>query len=304
METNNTATTFFKKLASGGEVGRQGTDQANSFVRTKIRETSIIQQYLPAQPITVNECDYYVDSTTGEVNRLVKYVEVEPDSTGAPISFRGMPESKRVKGQAVPAFFGPIESEEYIANIYEIGRYRNDIKKILNDQSVKNIATQYDLKWFAEMNRIVVAAGDSQNYVVPGNFTRENWINALQQFPIKKPIGCVIMNTKTSKEIMKWNYWKDIPPEDAKNISTGNIIVPGQAAGVKAIYTTDDDKIANGVVWILPAPDFFGKAFVMQEPTLFFKQEKNNVIFSTQAVYGGVIAATDSFIKVTFTYGS
>lgn len=287
---------FFSKWDTKDPVMQKQAEYAvSSYVREKLRENGIMRsQILPALTITDGQFDKDEDPKI-----LKKFIEVEPDSKATWIPFRGMPESRIIQSRLSPVYFGKIESEEHRAVIWELKNYSNDLRKILNDQDIKNIQTQEDTAFIGRLNEIVAANPAEQDKNFYGGLTKVTWAQARQAFYINKPLRKALMNSRTHIEFIKWKYDEDMGYGTSGSDAFTKGTIPN-AQGIDIIQTIKDDLVPDGVVWLFSEPDFIGKFFTYQEPTTFVKQEKDWISFSTYEIIGIGIGNTRSFIKCTF----
>lgn len=293
---NDLTRLFVDKWLNGTpEMKKQGEYNLNSITRNRIRENGIARSEL--FPPIVLGADAILDrEEDGKV--LKKFMEVEPDSRATWVPFRGMPEARFVETTLVPVYFGKIESEEHIANIWELKNYNTDLRKLINDQDAKNLQEQEDVALMGRCEAIVAANPTEQNIEVFGGLNKVTWVQAQQAFFIDKPIKFALMNARTAKEFLKWDYVSDMGFGTAGSEMFATGLVPN--VQVKIIKTIKDYLVPDNVVWFFAPEDFIGKFFVLQEPTTFIEQRKDNIMFSTSEVVGIGIASSRSFIKVTF----
>ncbi len=267
----------------------------NSYVRYKLRENGIVRSpLLPPLTITNGQLDKDDDPKVWK-----KYMEIEPNSEAVSVPFRGKSRRKFVKGAFVPVFFEKLESTEHVVNIMELANYSNDLRKILDEQDIKEIQTQEDEAFINQIVAIVTTNPTEQDINLYGGLTKNNWLSAQQAFYINRPIKWALMNARTYKEFFKWDYVSDMGYGNygADAFSKGTLPTVN---GIQIVQTIKGWLVPDGVVYFFAPEDFIGKFFSYQEPTTFVKQEKDWLYFSTYEIVGIGIGNVRSFIRCTF----
>lgn len=282
-----------QKWEAGHE--KEAAYAVSSYIRLKLRENGIVRsQILPALEIADGQLDRDEDPTV-----LKKFMEIEPDSEATFVPFRGLPEARIVKGRFSPVYFSKIESQAHTVNIAELKNYSNDLRKILNDQDVKNIQREEDAAFMAQIDAIAAANPGVQDFTFFGGLTKLNWAAAQQAFPLDKPIKFALMNARTAREFLKWDYDRDMglgvygADTYAKGIQT-------PVHGIQIIQTIKDDLVPDEFVYFFAPEDFIGKFFVLQPPTTFIEQKADWLSFYTYEYVGIGIGNIRSFIRCRF----
>lgn len=287
---------FMEKWETGDpEMQKKGVYAINSYVRWKLRENGIVRSpLLPPLDIADGQLDKDDDPKI-----LKKYMEIEPDSEATSVPFRGQPVRKFVKGKFVAVYFYKIESTEHIVNIIELKNYSNDLRKILNEHDVKEIQEIEDTTFLTEIDRIAAANPAEQDIDLYGGLTKNNWVSATQAFYINRPIKYALMNTRTYKEFLKWDYVRDMGfgQYGADAFSKGTLPTIN---GIQIIQSIKANLIPDGVVYYFAPEDFIGKFFTLMPPTTSIEQKKDWLTFSTYEWVGIGIANVRCFVKATF----
>ena len=86
-------------------------------------------------------------------------IEKEPDSTATFVTFKGSGQRTFFRGPRYSVFFGKIESQHFMKSKFELLTYQNDIRKILTDNSVKDMADIEDRKFIETIESSLSDAG-------------------------------------------------------------------------------------------------------------------------------------------------
>lgn len=289
-----------KYIHSTEGMKKQAQQSLDDYIRIQIREGGIVRSsILPTLPITAKDLDKDEDPM---INK--KFIPMEISSEGGTwIPYRANPPMMIVKGRRVPAYFGEITSVKHVMNIYENLTSEIDLRKMLQDQDVKEIQKVEDQKFLTTVDTICAANPAQQLKVYSGGLSKNNWIAAIQDFkslPYKIPLACALMNDWTYAELLKWPFSTDVPytGEEQRDMYKNGYV--GQISGVKILQTIKSDLVPNRVVYFFSNPDFMGKFYELQAPTTLIKQEGNTIEFYTMEVVGMALPNIRSFVKCTF----
>src|SRR5690606_35903124 len=86
-----------------------------------------------------------------------KIVEKEPDSIATFVPFYGTAKRQIFRSRRYEVQFGKVESSRYRKSKYELMTYQNDIRKILSDNSVKDMAKQEDKQFIETVDALLAA---------------------------------------------------------------------------------------------------------------------------------------------------
>lgn len=280
---------FIEKIESGRV--KEASISATSYVRESLREEGFARQIFTPMEITDDMLDK--DEATDKPKKII---EKEPDSTATYVSFRGMPRAKYFTGPRFAIYFGKIVSDKFTKNIFELKTYDNDIRKILNDNSVRDIQAQEDGRFISRVDAIVAANPLEQDFVLPGGVTKINVAESMKALPkLKRPIGCMLMNDVTAKEILKWDSidvgFNVASDHFYKGLSVSTLM------GIKTLFTIKREIIPDDTIYFFSTEDFLGKFFLLQDATVYMKAEADFLEFFTYEVLGIGIGNTKSMVR-------
>jgi hypothetical protein len=131
---------FIRKLEEGRT--KEAQDQGTAFIRQKMRQAAFCREILPPVVISEDEIDRDVNTDLPQ-----KIIEKEPDSVATFVTFKGTGDRTWFSGPRYKVIFGKIESQRFVKSKFELMTYQNDIRQILSDNSVKDMADVEDGKF-------------------------------------------------------------------------------------------------------------------------------------------------------------
>ena len=280
---------------------KYAADAATDYTRTQLREDSFAFKILAPEQITPDQLDRDID----ERNRVI--CELEPDSPGSKwCPLQDVPEGEYIVGSRYVIPFALVLTRKFTKTIQELYTYRQDIRKILTDNSIKDGLAAIDGKFVDMVDKICMdcpGPGQPQNFTGKvqyrefSGFTRENLAmaqtmltkgNANGKFRLKNHI--MLLNDTTSRYLLAFDHdeWGGSPkdgPSAADNMIHG--LTTDEIMGLKAIYTIKDDLVPDGTIYYFTAPEFLGHTFYIDDWTMWMKKEAYFIsMFSYW--YGGI----------------
>ena len=359
---------FVRKLDEGRV--KEAQDEGSRFIRSKLREESFAREILEPVEIGADEIDR--DEHTDQPKKII---EKEPDSVATFVTFKGSGQRTFFRGPRYSVSFGKIETEHFTKSKFELLTYQNDIRKILTDNSVKDMANEEDRKFLetvdAAMSQVgtplsqdtqggdvidgdlvssfggvdflgtglAVATGAGAATLPSGQFTSQQLLNGNHfvaraaeradgggnatingqgftlgtQAPLSKeliaqmfqamtskrlPIGKLLMSKSTFMEALKFD-----------NTEVGNDIVSRhydnglegeeKLFGVPVITTIKNDIVKDNEIYLFAPQNYLGNFFLLQDATLFIKQEADMIEFWSYSAPGIGIGNAKGVIKLS-----
>jgi len=290
--------TFVNKIQSG--LTKEAQDLGSQFIREKLRETGFLSQILPRQAVMDSDLDRDENS---ELPKVV--VDKEPDSTAAYMPFRASAANHYFSGPRFPVHFLKVESNHFTKNIFELKTYRMDIRQILKDNSVKDIQEQEDSYFIDGVDQAIT---DS-----PANAIQDLQISsgagltpavvklALQALvQLRRPIGRILMSEALYLDTLTFDI-NQVGYNLKEKWYLGGTEAPKKVLGVPTVTTIKNDIIPDNVFYVFSTPEFLGKFYSLQDPTLYIKEEADMLDFWTYESVGAAIGNIQSIIRVTLT---
>jgi hypothetical protein len=257
---------------------------ATEYTRTQLREDSFAMKILPPEKATNDMLDRDLDE------RLRIIEELEPDSPGAKwVPFQDVPEGEYIYGSRYAIPFARIITPKFQKDIDELRTYKQDIRKILTQNSIKDGLAEYDGKFIetceaiaedtttGTVNNPQAFTGKSQWIELSGGMTKDNLVEAFKMLPTGNASGkfrmrnhVMLMNESTAQDLKKLDA-DEIGDSNVADIWT-NGLQTDRTMGLKAIFTIKDDLVPDQRVWFFPEPGFLGKAYYLHDWTMFVEK--------------------------------
>ena len=259
---------------------------SSEYTRIQIREDSFAFKILPPEKCTDDMLDRDLDE------RLRVIWELEPDSPGAMwVPLQTIPEGEYIKGSRYQIPFARVLTKKYTKDIDELRTYKQDIRKILTDNSIKDGLAEIDGKFIDTCHRIVtntagnlpganLFTGKVQYRGLSGGLTKENFVEAKKMLPrgsttmagkFRLRNYIALMNDVTAQD------WQKLTILEIGNEAVGGMWRDGLTAdtylGMKNIFTIKDDLVPDNIVYFFAAPEFLGKCFYMTDWCQYLKKE-------------------------------
>ena len=282
---------FVRKLEEGRT--KEAAVEGSAFIRELVRQESYAREIL--QPVLLQDDEIDRDEHTDEPKKII---EKEPQSTATFVQFAGAGQRTWFKGQRYAVYFGKVESQHFTKSKFQLMTYVNDIRKILADNSVKDLSDQEDKKWQETVDEIITAA--------PGQKTNAGVFNASafkagfqQMVARRRPIGKMTMCKELFYEALDLRadiYGNDVA---SKHYYEG-VESETKLFGIPVITTIKNAIHDPKRVYIYAPENYLGNFFLLQDATLFIKQEADVITFWTYAAPGIGIGNTKSIQCIEF----
>lgn len=139
---------FGEALSRGGEHLDKVAEVTGLYIQEKLRENSFARRILPPQTVTVAELTRNVSDES-----LVYIDDLEPDSIAMRINMRGEPDKTYIQAPRYAIRMQTITSDRFQKTEQELRSYRMPLTKVIEQNTVKDIQEQMDVK-FMEHVRI------------------------------------------------------------------------------------------------------------------------------------------------------
>lgn len=139
---------FGEALSRGGEHLDKVAEVTGLYIQEKLRENSFARRILPPQTVTVAELTRNVNDES-----LVYIDDLEPDSIAMRINMRGEPDKTYIQAPRYAIRMQTITSDRFQKTEQELRSYRMPLTKVIEQNTVKDIQEQMDVK-FMEHVRI------------------------------------------------------------------------------------------------------------------------------------------------------
>jgi len=287
---------FLNMLSQGRE--KQAAEEGSAFIREYVRQEAWTDEIVPPVGLTETEIDR--DENTEEPKKIV---EKEPKSLASFVPFEGTPEAYWFQGYRYAIFFGKITSQKFAKSKYKLMTHVNDIRKIIADNSVKDMADEKDRK-FRNTVMGMININPTVQQTDAGQFTSSAFKLALKALTHRRrPIGKMMMTKELYFEAM------DLPATAVGNAIAEQHYREGieneeRLWGIPTVQTIKSDIVDPKEVLIFSPQNFLGNHFVLQDATLHIKQEADIVEWHTYMVLGIGIGNRLSMQRLYFPDGN
>ena len=302
---------FVRKLEDGRV--KEAQDEGSRFIRSKLRQESFAREILEPVEIGADEIDR--DEHTDQPKKII---EKEPDSVATFVTFKGSGQRTFFRGPRYSVTFGKIETQHFSKSKFELLTYQNDIRKILTDNSVKDMADVEDTKFIetiqAAMTQVgseVTSAANSGAFtsaqLTAGNILNcdgqalsKNYIAQLFQNMTrqKMPIGKLLMSKSTFMEVLKFDH-TEVGNDIVSAHYRDGIAGEEKLFGVPVITTIKNDIIGDNEIYLFAPENYLGNFFLLQDATLFIKQEADMIEFWSYSAPGIGIGNCNGIRRLT-----
>ena len=288
MDTQNVPTPvmnaqILQELSREGDSVKMAQSAATNYTRNQIREASFAFKLLPPEKIGNEQLDRDLTENLGVI------WELEPNSPAAKwVPFQTIPDGEYITGSRYRIPFARVVTPHFVKDIDELRTTRQDIRKILTDNSLKDAEAEIDSKFMATVNSIVFNAEDQglANRVTgkvqwkdfSGELDRRTFADALKLLPTGNAEGkfrlrnyAALMNESTATDFLKLG--RDAVGGDKAEDFFLNGLTTDTIMGVKSIFTIKSDLVPDNYVYFFAAPNFLGKCFYLQDWTMYMKKE-------------------------------
>lgn len=282
-----------------GSTCKFASESGTSYIRMRVYEEGFARKILPVQNITNNDL---LPMVAGE--NLGVLVEIEPTqslATSVPFDV-AMPTEYYWGDRAVVTLFD-IKTNRLQHNIKRLATYKMDLRKIKMDNALKAITKQEDWELIHLADQATSASG--LTFAFAGGISR-NTVTEMSKIMGKNLLnpGLVLTNDATFRDFMKLgqNAWGG--PGAEKMLREGpKALGEPVMGGMKWLSTLKADIVNDNVAYIFTEPDYLGRFFEYQAPTLYVKREEDRITMNANETIGMAIINTNGVAKVTLFSG-
>lgn len=284
----------FVNKVYGGQT-KEAAEEGSAFIRSVVRQEAAVRMILPPVMLQPDQLDRSEDDDTPK-----KIVEKEPDSVATYVQFNGTPQPRWFRGERYAIYFGQTMSEEFVKNKFELMTNQNDIRKILADNATKDIADEEDRK-FRQLCMIFTGRNPTEQVTSAAAFNSSAFRRAYQALlSRRRPIGKLLMTKARYTEAM------DLPATVVGNAIAEAHYREGiekeeRLWGVPVVSTVKSHVYGDDEAWVFSPQNFLGNFFLLQDATLFIKQEGPKISFYVYAAPGMGIGNVRSMQRIVFS---
>lgn len=279
----------------------------NDFIRRRLRERGFLRSVLPSRPCTND----MLDRTERSGNLPVRIEDMEPNSAGAvTLPFQSTNDQMWFGEDRFVIKFNYVQSREYYKDVNELRTPRMDIRQVTLNNALLDLEYAEDATAVNAWDRIVGPLGGTgtystvtQNHEIQGNFTRANYrkiVNFLTANMLNT--GLVLMNTETASQFLEWDRL-EVGGDLAEKLFTDgtNAIKEQRIFGIRHLFTLKRDLIPTNVLYLFAPPNFLGRFYELEKPTVYAKREEDILRFKIKELIGVTWANVLGIHRVEFT---
>ena len=289
---------------------KSASSAGSNMIRRRIREDGFSRNILPPKAVTNDQLDRVADH-----DRPVMIEDMEPESRGAKsIPFGDTADTEFYYGSKYVCSFNAITTPEFTKDINELRTYRMDLRRVITDNALRDIQAEEDWQFISAVDQIVGTentndglGGRTQNFTVAksnGNhFDRADYVEVLSKLEnANLNNGVFLMNRKTAKTFLTFNR-SEIGGDLSQSLLTDGLSALQEAKifGVKHLFTIKADMVPDDVVYCFAEPDYLGKFYTLQEPTMYVEKKKDILRFSARETLSVTFANLAGVARIRFT---
>ena len=276
-------------------VAKKAQDEATALTRTKLRQASWWRRIITPRLLQDGEIDKSLD--TDEPRKIVP---IEPDSRAYTLPFRGTGRQRVYNGRNAEVHFGMVMSEVLIKNKFELMTYPYDIKQVLSDNMVMDMADEEDATAYLALLNIITA-NPTQTVDIAGPLDRGHFARAGKYFANNRlPMGKVLMTDSLKYDLLELEA-TNVGDEVASQQYADGVQGVDKVFGFPVISTIKADILPPDEIWFFAPENFLGKSFLLQDATLFVKQEGPIHTMYTYESIGSLITNSRSVFRIRVT---
>jgi hypothetical protein len=276
-------------------IEKRGENAITAFVRTKIREDSILDRLMepvevPASKLTRRVFD----------DKPYMVLEKEPNSPAAvSVPFGTSPMGLYLKGSRYEMHFNRLMTRRFYKDVIELESYDMDIRQVVSDNSIRDMLAEKDIKAFTAVQAILGdAAGTLLAYSgviqwqqLAGGVGRDTLMAMLQIMPATPSnleATRVVVNQLFVYEIMKEGRDEaggDLAQDWMKNGWSG-----GRFLNRDWIITVKKNVVPNNRAYLFSDNEFLGKHFYLEEVTMSIERKYFMLSWFSYSAYGAAFA--------------
>ena len=285
---------FVRKIEEGRV--KEAEVESSAFIREKLRQEAAVREIIVPVGITEDEIDR--DENTDQPKKII---DKEPDSTATFCQFQGTGKRTWFYGSRYSVYFGKVESQRFTKSKFELMTYTSDIRKILSDNSVKDMADEEDRAFRNLIDDIIALNPGVQR--TSGAYQSSTFKSAMQSMlRRRRPVGKMLMTKSRYMDAL------DLPAttvghEIAKRHFDEGIEATQKLWGLPVVTTIKADIYddTRAFVFAPQAPNnFLGNFYLLQDATLFIKQEADMIEFWSYEALGLGIGNSLSIQEIQF----
>lgn len=280
-------------------------ETAQTYTKYRVREDGVARAVQP--PVKIGNEDLRVST---QYEDLVVVVEREPDVPAAvTVPFSELPMGIEIYGQRYEVAITRIQTNKFQKNVDLLRTYKYDLREMFASNSLKELMTEEDNKWFAAVDAamggaqdtVVELSGTVQWQGIPSPVTRaalEDAFKILPKTPSRLEVASCVVNNIFVREIMKIGRDEMGGDYSQELFRTGKF--KGEFMGVNWLATIKHEIVGDDSLYMFAAPDYLGKFFELEGPTAYVERRYFYIEFFHSELVGAAIGNTNAVARADF----
>jgi hypothetical protein len=278
---------------------------ATGLTRRRLRELAFVEQILPSE-LAMDSDLAYLDDTEYPVIICEMESEIAPART---VPFGSATELYFPVGSKFRVTFSEHHTPDFQKNVYLLKAYKNDLRQIVTDMSLKDMDTERDSRFIATVDEIVGnlngtgVAGVTQYNSISGAVSRETFVELKRPLQDRQlDVGCYLFNRQLLLEFEKMGMIEvgggDL--SSAMFVDGAKAAIKGKLFGVQTVVTIKRDLVPDNVVYQFAPTNFLGKHYRLDEIKVDVKRERDIITWAARCKTGFTIANVAAVNKSIF----
>lgn len=280
---------FVKKAE---ERTKEAAQEASAFIRGRLRQSSFARKIIEPVMVTADDLD---PSDQTDNPRII--IEKEPESSATWVPFYGTPQRKMIRGPKVSGYFGKIVTSRFRRSKFQLLTYKNDVRKIISDNFVADLADQEDQKFYDTISSIVGTSAP-QHIVGSSALSRTDAVAALKYITTNEfPAGKFLCTAATKYDLLLQGA-DDIGDRSASDQYDKGIEARETLWGIPCVTTIKSTILPDDELWLFASEEHLGKFYLLQDATLHIKQEADMFEMYAYSVPSITIVNTTAMVRI------
>jgi len=280
----------FLEYLDDGSMQKKAEKHVSTYLKAQIYEDSFMQRIMPAQPISVANCD--LDEHSPNYKKVIakEFKDVRAVTTG----FRGMADYQYVETDRYAVRFYKIESDEYEITEGELRGIQQPVQSLIRHHVAFHIRKQMDRQFLGLVERALMDESGDYKADQVLNFSGSTVKNRSSQGTEKilTPELLVELRNilddrspdylKASTILMTQSQWNHISTWIQSNTTDGANGGPGMAGGttpdfwkdgypydtlfgLRVVRTHKTDVLKKNEIYVFTEPEYLGHHFTFND---------------------------------------
>lgn len=284
---------LFRNLVDRG-LSKEAAANTEPFLRHKLRQEALCRHVITPDVVTRDRLvpDEYTDQPS-------LLVELEPDSVATVATLRAQTKRRWYKGKRVRIGFGKLMTDRFVKNEDELDTYGFDIRKVIADNFVKDLADVEDNKFFDMCEAAVTATGqtiasDSTTFTAGALVAARKVLR-----DHRLPTGKLVM----SEHLLDTLITRDstiLGDTTQEKFFRDGVLQTKNVWGTDVVLSIKNDILPANEAWLFAPESHLGRFYVRREPTLFVRKEDDMLEMYAHESVAMALLRIQGVVKITF----